>query len=254
MSENIGAQLERMPWQAQVLRLTAFPIPSPTTRQAGWWEEIVGQTPAAITSRPKQGSYHEEGPFSNGRLICEIASARIDWLFIPGDLEAEDDGLATIGAFSDTLKTFRQLADQWFGLETCPSAQRLAFGVVLLQSVESKQTGYRQLSMYLPRIELDPENSSDFMYQINRPRESRSGIPNFKINRLMKWSVATLKRFPIQSLRGVGLGRTSFACRLELDVNTAQEFEGQIPREQMSTVFQELTDLAWEIAERGDIP
>jgi len=254
MSENIGAQLDRIPWQAQVLRLTAFPTPSPIPIQTGWWEQMVGQTPAAITSRPKQGRYHEEGPFSNGSLICETGPARIDWLFAPNDLEAEGDLFATIGTFSDTLDVFRQLADRWFGLETCPSVQRLAFGAILLQLVESKQAGYRQLSTYLPNFELDTENSSDFMYQINRPRESGSGIPNLKINRLTKWSVATSKLFPISPLGGVGPGRTNFACRLELDVNTMQEFEGQISREQMPPVFRESTDLAWEIAEKGDIP
>jgi hypothetical protein len=45
-----------------------------------------------------------------------------------------------------------------------------------------------------------------------------------------------------------------FACRLELDINTLPEFQGELERAQLSSLFHELVDLAVEIANQGDIP
>jgi hypothetical protein len=50
------------------------------------------------------------------------------------------------------------------------------------------------------------------------------------------------------------VGPLYFACRLELDINTVPEFQGEFERGELSSIFQELVDFAVEIADRGDIP
>ena len=44
---------------------------------------------------------------------------------------------------------------------------RIAFGIVLLNEVNTFKNGYELLSNLLP-IKIDIENSSDFFYQINK--------------------------------------------------------------------------------------
>jgi hypothetical protein len=45
-----------------------------------------------------------------------------------------------------------------------------------------------------------------------------------------------------------------FACCLELDINTAQDFREELTCEQLAQVFQELVELGQEIVGEGDIP
>lgn len=245
-------------WLAQTLRLTAFPSPTAEIAATTWWIDLVGEPPETRVSHPRQGERRDEGPCDEGKLSLRVQPTRIDWLFTPvDDQEQRLEGIPNIGPFLDSLDTFFPLMLRWFEFETCPSVQRLAFGSVLLQPVENRETGYRRLSTYLPAVELDPEESSDFIYQINRPRTSRLGTSDLKINRLSKWSVATMRGVGLlvgsASVVDYDLGEALFACRLELDINTAQDFRGEISPDQQAIVFQELVDLGKEIANEGDI-
>jgi len=149
------------------------------------------------------------------------------------------------------------MVSQWFSLPSCPPLRRFAFGAVLFQFVEDREDGYRQISAYLPAVKLDAKGSSDFSYQINRPRDSRSGVPGLQVNRLCRWSVAQLMHAQV-SLSDAGVQKTElgshFACRLEMDINTSAEFRGELSPEQSKIVFGELLELGAEIAQQGDIP
>jgi hypothetical protein len=190
-------------------------------------------------------------------LILGFEPTRIDWLYTPiVDEKQQSEGFLTIGPLHDAISLFAPLMNRWFELDTCPTVQRLAFGTVMLQPVQDHQTGYRQLRQYLSSVQLDIDNSSDFLYQINRKRDSRV-IPGLGINRLSKWSVAAWQTVSMQMgpapMRGA-LGSRHYACRLELDINTVPEFPGEFERGQLSSIFQELLGLAVEIANQGDIP
>lgn len=246
-------------WQTESLRLTAFPSPAAQIARPSWWIDIVKERPENITERPKEGIYQEEGYFANGKLVLRLQPTRIDWLFtqIDDDTKREGPNIPTIGQFPEVLDAFLALMFRWFELEACPPLQRLAFGAVLLQPVEDRQSGYRLIAKYLPSVKLDPEGSSDFNYQINRPRISTSDINGLTINRLSKWSVASWRghMFAMEptSVKYIP-GQEHFACRLELDINTSQYFQGELPRTQLSLVFQELVNLGNQIAAEGDNP
>lgn len=247
-------------WQAETLRLTVFHSPDVHVAEPTWWAELRGEPPEIKLSRPKVGAQREEGPFEEGKLVLAVQMGRIDWLFtIAIDKEPNAEGILTIGNFPESLGKFLELMQRWFELGSCPSAQRLAFGAVLLQPVESLQKGYRRILEYLPYVESGPEGSSDFLYQINRPRDSHSEIPGLRINRLSKWSVAGLTR--MQSKLSVSppsvmyfQGQEHFACRLGLDINTAVDLKEELTREQLPVIFRELVDLGKQIAQEGDIP
>jgi len=254
---NIADRRPPAAWQAQTLRLTAFPSPAVQLGEPTWWKDLVGEPPETKISQPRIGGQQEEGQLDEGRkLILRVEPTRIDWLLTPDDRAREVKGIPTTGSFPESLQTFLQLMRRWFELATCPPAQRLAFGAILLLPVENQQAGYRQISAYLP-FPLDPEGSSDFSYQINRPRDSTSGISGLRINRLSRWSVARLTMGDIT----FGPASVSYAarhihhaCLLELDINTTPDFQGELSREQLLPIFQELVNLGQEITEKGDIP
>ena len=50
------------------------------------------------------------------------------------------------------------------------------------------------------------------------------------------------------------VGTPQLACRLELDINTSAENTNLIPLEHIRQLFEELVNLGYEIADKGDIP
>ena len=245
-------------WQAGTLRLTSFPDPDARIGEPTWWQKLVGDPPETRTSKPRQGQLREEGPFEGGKLALQIQPGRIDWLFVIDEkLQDESEGVVTLGPLSSSMDTFTRLMRSWFSLDTCPSARRLALGAVLLQPVEDHQVGYRTLSNYLP-FSLDAENSSDFQYQINRPRPSKNDFPGLRMNRLSKWAVAAWSHITLslglQTVQASSRAPTSHACRLELDINTAPDYAGEFDRAQLSVLMDEMTELACEVSTKGDIP
>ena len=245
-------------WEPENLRFTLFH--KEETLEQTWWKDLFDTTPD--DSQTKKLLHKEESKFENGKLLLLLQLGRIDWQYIidiEKDMESVDKSMLTLGEFSTSLDLFFEHINRWFERETCPSAIRLAFGTVLLKRVENLQAGYQKIAECLPNVTLDPEHSRDFMYRINRPRESKTGLVGLKINRLSTWSVAGLIRVQSAIPLGVGLVQhfqspERFACRLELDINTAPEYQTGFLREQLSKVFQELVDLGKEIAQEGDIP
>ena len=245
-------------WQTQTLRLTAFPSPSAPIIHPTWWHDLRGEEPESRISQPRKGGLKEEGSFGDGNLILGFEPTRIDWIYTPvNDEKQQSEGFLTIGSLDNTIQLFAPLMDHWFELEACPPVQQLAFGVILLQPVQDWQSGYRQLMHYIPSVQLDVDNTWDFLYQINRQRDSRF-FTGLRINRLSKWSVVAIQwqtmslQMPSAPIRQT-LSPLYHACRLELDINTVPEFQGEFSREELTSVFHELIDYAVEIANRGDV-
>ena len=156
---------------------------------------------------------------------------------------------------SETPSTFLGNVNKW--LRTSPSSVRLAFGSVLIAETESVSDGNRKIERMLPNVQLDAEGSVDFFYQINRRRRSLS-TSGVLVNRLSKWSVVQGGSVDFIASGGTGVrvssGQEFFACRLELDVNTIGPRNHPIPKAKTADLFEELTRLGGEIAEKGDIP
>ena len=56
-----------------------------------------------------------------------------------------------------------------------------------------------------------------------------------------------------KSVLGSVEGQGQYACRLELDMNTAQEHKGELPKSALPGIFQELCEYGEEIADKGDV-
>jgi hypothetical protein len=245
-------------WMVEGFRATIFHNDFHVNAQdvAEIWERVARGQPEQVSSRPREGLILAEGPYDDYNLICRFRLDRVDWNLepVPPLPNVPVEGFPTIGPLLDRLPSLLAVATNL--LRECPDVARLAFGSVLALNVADLADGYSALNTLLPRVELDPTGSSDFFYQINRRRISTS-MAAIAINRLSKWSVMQGSSVGISLTPNTGPqflpGRDQFACRLELDINTAGPLPNTFDGEQAVELFQELMNLGKEIAERGDI-
>jgi hypothetical protein len=243
-------------WQVESVRVTAFPSEVVPVERISWWDDIVGVPPETVVSRPKTGQYQTQGEFEGRRLVLQIQPGRIDWNVSPTVQVAEEDPkIPLLGPFTDVIASLTKVVASW--LPQAPPIKRVAFGAILVQPVENRRAGYVLIKKYLPGVAIDPDGSSDFFYQINRPRPSTTPIgDDLRINRLSKWSVQVAQRVTVTIDSGGIEGRAfaeEVACRLEVDINTAPDFSGVLPSEQLVPLLQEMTELGREIAQKGDV-
>jgi hypothetical protein len=240
-------------WKAEHLRLTCFTPGTPLT-DSNWWEEICGHPPDSSTVRMKGAHKLEVGKFGMGILSFEVQPGRMDLVLRPLlDEQQPILGIPILGPYSIALAEFEVLASKWLAFENLPLVQRLAFGTPLFMQVETLKEGYRTLARYLPALQIDPDNSSDLSYQINRPRKSTTNISSLLINRLSKWSIARFRVYAPQTEEVRALVVEQYACRLELDINTVPDSAATIPKQDLSRLLSELTGLASEIIQEGDV-
>jgi hypothetical protein len=244
-------------WQAETMRVTVFPTEVVSVEPSSWWDEVVGVPPEAVASRPKVGQFQAHGEFEGRQLVLKVQPGRVEWVLGPlaKAVEEEQSALPSLGTFSEVLQLLSKVVVPW--LPQAPALQRFAYGAILKQPVDNVRAGYAVLQRYLASsVHLDLESSSDFFYQINRPRPSRTTVAGLRLNRLTKWSVQVVRRMTMTIGTERGASRVlgeDVALRLELDINTVPDFPGALPAEHLGSLLQELTDLGREIAQRGDI-
>lgn len=246
-------------WHVQTLRVTAFPSPSATISQPKWWSELLGTEPEVRNLRPARGELIENGPFDKGALTLQVFPIRIDWnLTVNPQAHLDDLPIPHLGILPEIGEKFIKLMSEWLAHASAPPLQRLAFGAILHQYVDGREQGYGLLSKYLPDIRLSPE-STDFLYQINRPRKSTvAGMETHTINRLSKWSCVAMHRTLVQylpdgSTNSSLLGEANYACNLELDISTSADFKGELPQQGLAQIVREHYNWGVEMASKGDI-
>jgi hypothetical protein len=240
---------DQAPWQTQLIRLTAFPLYNDRAKEEVWWERILGAPADARTVKSRENLFQDEGEFESGHLALSIRPGRVDWIWTVdalADLGAA--GIPTLGSFPQALRLFRSKLDAW--LDIAPPIVRLAFGVILDQSAQDKKSTYELLQEYLPAVKLSPDNSGDFLYQINRPRKSQV-LPGYTINRLSKWMGM---RGVISNANEKGLlnMKELSVARLEIDVNSNLEGNEPIDPVKIRPLLVELVSLTEEIVRIGD--
>ena len=256
MKNNTSSKNNLNEWYVDLLRFTGFPTPDFQIQEPTWWQYIVGEPSETKVFHPRKGQFQDKGIFREGELILKIEPFRIDWIYRV--IKSEVDQIkSSLGLLSEASTSFNDSIKKWFEVDNFPTLQRVAFGAFLIQPVEDRKSGYEVISKYLINsVKLDPESSSDFLYQINRPRDSKLNFPELKINRLTKWSVQTYKHFGVavgEESKTVYESEESFACRLELDINTIMNIKNRFNSADSRNIFNELINLGLEIAEKGDI-
>ena len=244
-------------WQAEHLRFSAFMADAMDPAKTRLWESLVGRPPEELRNRPQQQLITEEGPFLDGWLRVQASNNRVDWTLSPA-LGNPPPELPVVGPYDVLEQRFRELMRRW--LADCQPVNRLAYGGVLLLSVGTLPDAYRRLDGLLPAVKIDPENTSDFMYRINRRRVSRGPIEGLKINCLSMWSavqiIETLVELSADAQQTPKVAQrpgSRCICRLEIDINTAPEFNRVFEKNAVPGIFEELFDIGNEIATEGDV-
>jgi hypothetical protein len=131
----------------------------------------------------------------------------------------------------------------------------MAFAATLLQRVQDGEDGYRRLDRYLRHVDVRP-GFGDFLYRINRRRDSGTGIDGLAINRLSTWSVIqVITQVSTQTIdeRRTAARDVASYMAVELDVNTIQEYPDPLPHDRLPDIIISLMDAATDIAATGDV-
>ncbi len=244
-------------WKVETIRVTGFTRIPEEIEEKQWWQDVCGTEPQARIE--ERGQVTTWGPVPNGEAVLGLIvhSPRVDWKMGPAEPGEADDVIATLRELPAVLREFTPIVKKWLALPTCPLLSRLAFGAVLLQPVSTLEDGYVKLSSYLHEVKLDAEQSSDFLYQINRPRASTTEGLSLNLHRLSTWSVALRARFHLtigsQEIN-YEIGQGKYACRLALDLSTPADLKEDLSVAQLPALLDEFIDLAQEISTKGDIP
>ena len=244
-----------MSWEAESLRITVFTAGHPTEAPVTL-EQISGSPADEVVEQPKAGIRSESAEFDGGKLFLTRQPGRIDLVLgVTPSSGSQASAFANVGAYENAREEFHKLGATL--LRASGPVSRLAYGPILLRPVADRETGYYKLAEMLPSVKVDAENSLDMLWQVNRPRMSKS-FENVKINRLTKWSVVRLQLLAIHFSDSPGPELTSApdtanAVRLELDINTSPGAP-VLQQEQVIQLLSEFFTLADEIAEHGDVP
>jgi hypothetical protein len=244
-------------WLVEQVRVTAFRYPGVAVDAKSQWSVFSKDPPEEISEKPGVQTTRLEGSFGSGRLVLSIDPVRIDWNLVP--LSSPEtlaaDVFPTIGGGPDAIVAFLGAGAVWLSSEDCPRLLRLAFGCVFIRTFEERVKAYEFLAGKLPAIDIDTKNSSDLLYQINRPKPS-TVVDGLKLNRLSKWGVlrarVVLQSGTSEPVKYPPIGER-FATRLEIDLNTAAERDEDLPRKLQAALLDELVKEGNEIAGKGDV-
>jgi hypothetical protein len=252
-------RLDFRDWAAEQLRCSAFILRGASRPADYWWRKLAEAEPEQVTSNPRLGSSQAVGRFGPGTFVVSAQPDRVDWFLGALPLEtasiqgstARDPMPPSIGGASDAFDFFSELSKRWLAFEEIPDLNRLALGGVLSHQENDKRAAYLRLPDYVP-VRVDPE-SSDFLYQISLPAQTRSGVEGLMINRLSKWAVTMFKLIALNAPGGPLTHdlTTTIALRSEIDINTAQEYQNELPKDRLAQIFDELVEYGRDLIANG---
>lgn len=241
-------------WQVQSLRFTLFRT-EPTASVVSLWETLTGQKPEKYDSQPRANRIVEEGTVVLGSLAHISDPFTVTWTLSPSqEQQQRADSFPTLGSLVQIKGQFIQMMNDWLTSEAVPETNRIALGSISVILNQNKAAAYKQLSTFLPHLEIDIENSTDLLYQINRPIRS-TAESSLIINRLSKWRAIRLVQIGFQlmeKLEQVEDIRNFVGNQLELDINTSQHNKKPLSKEKLVPLLEEFSRLANQISTEGD--
>jgi len=195
----------------------------------------------------------ETASFELGRIqLRQQVPPKIDLVYLPGVTTESTGQPPDVGSLEEAFAALRAPAIRL--LSTQHPVMRLAIGTQLSIGTASIREANELVATRIRTTRFDLKNATDFLYQINRPRESRA-LPGLLLNRLMKWQAVQWRVLTLEPATGRHYEQPSdTAALLELDLNTQGERDTPLPAASLPALFEELKDLIGQIAEQGDVP
>lgn len=247
-------------WEADALRFSGFyPVTGSASLDLLWADLGIGE-PDSVTASPRSGLYKAEKAVERAKITLSGDLARMDLIISAHEETTAPSGAVTdpvafsMDKFVNLLPRFNELSGRALVSGCLPSFKRIAFGCRGYLPTSDRVASYYKLSAYLPAVRIDPENSSDFLYRINRPRISIEA-PELRINRLTTWSAVTLSVFAVQLIsQQVQESSATHWCHVDLDVNTDAGRQTPLESHMLRSVFVEMLGLGRELLINGDVP
>jgi|GEM_PF-1338068 hypothetical protein len=189
----------------------------------------------------------EMSSYGPGRLVLSNHLSRFDCVW---EVEAFGVGDGVVATLGDLDAAARSILEPMLTYARGRAWTRVALGIVGFVPVSNLEEGYALIDDKLPELTLPVDSVSDFNYQINRYYKfSLDGVNDLRINRLSRWSVASLQAVtfdinlasvvsnnPLNPVKELRLMRV----QVELDLNTDAEYSGSLTGSQLDAIFDEM--------------
>lgn len=207
-------------WVAESIRLTFFFKGAPP-ESIDLWKQIAQHEPEAVVAKPAAGTKQANGPFGQGQFFIQQLPQRLDFIYGPSEPSPEilsEVPFVQIGPLQEALNLFRSKFDIMNKVQD--SCTRIAFCPIAIIIGKTAAESNRVFKKFNPDFNLDPDNDTDLLLQVNNPFFSKTD-PSVKVNRISKWQVAEfgLMNFT-PGTEGLTTVHSASMCRLELDLST----------------------------------
>lgn len=243
---------QRSDWGVTSIRLSVFSAVGTPNAEA-IFKEFFGIEPDSATTQ--KSAFLTELAATHQGLVYQVtvAGPKID-VKTSAPLDATSAKPLPILEHAESVRSlFKHKSADLLGRVS--NVQRLAVGEHFLIPTSSRVAAYKILGSCLPSVDVDAENSSDFFYRINRPREIELGGKKILVNRLSQWGGLAFNVIVTSAevSKTANIGET---VSLLTDVNSAQGVDiGTIlDTKQQYDLTTILFALSREISEKGDVP
>jgi hypothetical protein len=243
------------PWLTETIRFSAFGealVPG-----SSLLSDIFGVQPEDVNERPAQSFRQEAARYGHCRIIVTRSPQRLDLIFADlADANTSDPTRSNykpffdIGDYDDVFESVRPRVHDLVGKLQNPT--RLAYAPILFAPAQTPIEAYRLLAEKLTQLHFDPDTDTDVLWQINRPRMSRTGP--IRLNRVSKWHAIVQHLQIIPPISRVPQRYDAAAARVEIDINTPADNPRALADIDIMSITDELVLLAREILDKGDIP
>src|SRR5439155_24200889 len=127
--------------------------------------------------------------------VCTVVSqpGRVDIVLSPDPQNPAriQSEFPCLGLLSEKRAATQRLCTA--ALQQFNTFSRIAIGATYYLSVPNKTASFLKLAEYLPSITIDANESSDFLYRINRPRVMEVANRSVVVNRVGTWASIQLQ-------------------------------------------------------------
>jgi len=240
-------------WLTESIRLSLFS--SEVVKLTGEnWKQLTGQDEPEQEQKGS-GRHVFASNIIGGQLTLGAVANRCDIILNPVvKADGPEDNIPSVGQWPNALEQFQKLTEPF--VEHLPfPVLRVAFAPALLHPFNDRLDAYKALVSLVKSIKQPPEKLRDLLFRVNWPQNS-TAVDGLTLNRLTTWSVVRIR---LQMLVPDGTGPARFtdelatALRLELDHNTDPEHVGVFDATCLLPIYRELTNLALQNAQEGEV-
>jgi hypothetical protein len=242
-------------WICESVRLSLFSTEA-IRLSADNWKLLTGQDEP--DREQKGGGRHVfTGQVFGGQFSLGAVGNRCDCILGPVRMAGEirEEPVPNIGQWPSVLSDFQRSTETFLEQVHFP-VSRMAFATGLLHPTDSIKSAYKALREHIKTFNQPAEELRDVLFRINWPRNSTT-LNDLTLNRLTTWQV---QQISVQVLIPDGNSpATSFVAepvhvlRLDVDHNTDGKRTQPFDANQLVPIYRELTNLALQNAEIGEV-